>query len=146
MEGFAQTRKEVDSIRNVIHNIIDEAVVHDKIKDSTAVYALTILMDVTLRQNHQFVEIKINNPAFSSGLSVASLGKLEKVDFKPLMRNKKAAKFSFKVYFVVYDSKYNHNLKLEDVAKSIESLILKDELEIINLGFKLTTFSKAISH
>lgn len=146
VNGFSQSKKDVDSIGNVLRKILDNAVIHDKIKDSTAVYATTILIDVTLKGKQQFVEVTTNNPKFSSGLNLISLEKFKEVDFRSLMKDKKAAKFSFKVYFAVYDSKYNHNVKLEDVAKSIQNLILRDEFGIRNLGFKLTIFDKTIYH
>ena len=146
LNGYSQLNKSVDSIKNVVSKILDDAVVHEKIKDSTAVYALTILMDVKLEGKEQLVEVTTNNPKFSPGLDFVCLDKLKKIDFRSLMKDKKAAKFSFKVYFAVYDSKYNHKVKLEDVAKSIQDLILRDEFGIHNLGFKLTIFDKTVYH
>lgn len=143
---FSQSKKDVDSIRNLISKILDDAVVNEKIKDSTAVYGLTIVMDVALKGKKQFVEVTTNNATFSLGLDLTSLEKIKKIDFKSLMNNKKTAKFSFKVYFAVYDSKYNHNLKLENVTKSIQALILKDEFNIHNFGFYLAIFDKTVYH
>jgi len=117
----------------------------EKVKDSTAVYGLSITIEVTMTKGEQLVRLTTNNPQISLAIDFSTLDKLKKVDYRLFMRGKEVAKFSFKVYFLVYDSKYNPHLgKLEDVHKSIDNLFLKNEFSISNLGSMLIWFDKKI--
>ena len=79
--GFSQTNKQVESIRNVIQKVVSEAVDTEKVKDSTAVYGLSIVIDVAFEKSKQTVTIKTNNSLLSPGFDFEALDNLKKVDF-----------------------------------------------------------------
>ena len=144
-KGFAQSKKQVDSIKNIVQKIVREAVDTEKVKDSTAVYGLSIVIDVVFKKNKQTVTIKTNNSLLSPGFNFEALDNLKKVDFLPIIKDRNAYKFSFKVCFIVYDSKYNPQVvKLDSVYETIKNLSLSDEYDVPNLGLILIRFDKKV--
>lgn len=141
----AQEQSNMEHISSNISKILSNGLLQDKIKDSTAIYANSIVINVDIQKRQQIVTLISNNhfvDRFFNGLD-----SLKKIDYSLLMGKRRTAKFIFKIYIIVSDSKYNpHLIDIEEIYKSVNYLFVRDELRIQNLGSIVLKLDKKIYH
>lgn len=140
---FAQNKKKVDSVSRIVHQIMWDHFPSEKLKDSTALYAGDILIEVKRTNEKQEVALTLSDPKLLSVFTGSEA--LKKVDFSSLMGNDIQKVFIFKYCLVVHDSTYKSQMvNLSEVSDSILKLVRKPEPNIIDLGFIMIVYDKKV--
>ena len=102
----------------LLSRFISSNVIHEKIKDSTAVYTFSLKIEIEKKKGVQLVKTKINNPTIS--LALNSLEALSNYNYDAYLKNGKA-KILMRFYLIVlssdYSSKFVDIYKIPEIVK-----------------------------
>lgn len=117
----------------------------EKFKDSTAVYATSILIDVQRVKGQQIVKYDYNNYDFKTIFT--DLSGLEKLDYSAILKKTKSKKLIYRVYITVGDSTYKPAVvNIEKMEEAVIKLLAQIEENRESVGSLIVKIDKKVSH
>ncbi|WP_129715614.1 hypothetical protein [Pedobacter sp. SYP-B3415] len=113
-------------------------------KDSTAIYSLSIVISVTKQRKKLNVATELNNEQVRSFF--VGTEALKKLDYNKLMKGRKESKFVVSAYILVYGSRSDRVVKLSDVPAALKFLFVQNQADQENLGTVLLEVDKKVYH
>lgn len=138
-------QKDFAELRKNIGRIVSANLTHDKFKDSTAVYATSILIDVHKVKGQQIVKYDYNNYDFKTIFT--DLSGLEKLDYSVVLKKTKSKKLIYRLYITVGDSTYKPALvDIEKMEEAVIKLLAQIEENRESVGSLIVKFDKKVYH
>lgn len=138
-----QSNNEIRKLNFQIQGMLSNKMSSEIIKDSTAFYATTIIINVSTRKNEQNVSITYDD--FKIDYAFEKFDFLKKLDYSKLMNGQKSANFVYRVLVLVSDSTYNPPLiDIESVFRNTINLFVKEEYKSQFIGSFIVKLDKKI--
>ncbi|RZK58900.1 MAG: hypothetical protein EOO91_06825 [Pedobacter sp.] len=121
--AYGQQNNSVEiAIGKKIRNVIRENIILDNIKDSTAVYFFLIKINIKPKKvSHGYIAtVDLNNKSVSDFF--AGIDKLKQFDYSKAIKDKKGLDIFIRSEILVYGSKDNNTIKLENIEDSLKYL------------------------
>ncbi len=138
-------QKNITELRRSIGRVVGSNLKHEKFKDSTAVYATAILIDVNNIEGKQVVKYEYNNYDFKSILT--DLSGLEDLDYSPILKKAKSKRLIYRVYITVVDSTYKPALvNIEKMEEAVIKLLSQPDEDAESIGSLIVKLDKKVYH
>lgn len=141
----ANAQRNATELCSAIEQLISKNLQNDKVKDSTAVYATALLIDVTIVKGQQLLKYEFNNHEFQSFFN--DLSALEKLNYSSLLKKRTSGKFIYQIFITVTDSTYNPALiHIETAEQAVVELLAQARGERESLGSLMIKLDKKVYH
>lgn len=136
-------QENIAALHSRIGRIVSANLTHEKFKDSTAVYATSIFIDVHKIKGKQDVKYDYNNYDFKSIFT--DLSALEKLDYSVILKKAKSKRLVYRVYITVGDSTYKPAVvDIEKMEEAVIKLLAQTDGNREPIGSLILKFDKKV--